>query len=240
MNPIDEFAIFEGKAYSSSTRRVYLSAAKKALKIAGKPPEDCGSYEELLALLRENQAERKFPKALKIGPFVSFVDSKIPKNSEDIPDWGPIRGWVIDRIEKETKSTRKALHFIRRDLAMLACLCVAPEKGSPRSWPKGALAVARKGGGFEVKLWDKPVETPGLALALLYWHTWRERLDRPEQSRLHRKAWAYSDLLFPNSRGEALKKQAMHDALSRLGIQAECSVRLTPELVRKAFLQPEA
>jgi len=74
MNPINEFAVFEGKAYSSSTRRVYLSAAKKALKIVGKPPEDCGSYEELLALLRENQAERKFPKALKIGPFVSFLD----------------------------------------------------------------------------------------------------------------------------------------------------------------------
>ena len=180
------------------------------------------------------------PKALRIAPFVSFLDSKIPKNPEDIPDYGPIRGWVIERIEKETKATRKALPFIRRDLAMLACLCVAPEKGSPRSWPKGALAVARKGGGFEVKLWDKPVDTPGLAVALLYWHTWRERLDRPEQSRLHRKAWAYSDLLFPNSRGEALKKQAMHDALSRLGIQPEGSVRLTPELVRKAFLQLEA
>ena len=240
MNPFDEFAVFEGKEYSSSTRRVYLSAAKKALKILEKPPENCGSYEELLALLRANLAEKKLPKALRIAPFLSFLDSKIPKNPEHIPDYGPIRGWVIERIEKETKATRKALPFIRRDLAMLACLCVAPEKGSPRSWPKGALAVARKGGGFEVKLWDKPVDTPGLALALLYWHTWRERLDRPEQSRLHRKPWAYSDLLFPNSRGEALKKQAMHDALSRLAIQAEGSVRLTPELVRKAFLQLEA
>ena len=168
------------------------------------------------------------------------MDSKIPKTPEDIPDYGPIRAWVIDRIEKGTKATRKALHFIRRDLAMLACLCVAPEKGSPRNWPKGALAVARKGGGFEVNLWDKPVDTPGLALALLYWHTWRERLDRPEQSRLHRKAWAYSDLLFPNSRGETLTKHAMRNALSRLGIRAEGGVRLTPELVRKAFLQLEA
>jgi hypothetical protein len=60
------------------------------------------------------------------------------------------------------------LHFIRRDLAMLACLCVAPEKGSPRRWPKVSLAVARKNVGFEVRLWDKPVETPALALALLY------------------------------------------------------------------------
>src|SRR5262249_4999530 len=142
MNPIDEFAAFEGKAYASSTQRVYLSAAKKALKIAGKPAEGCGSYDALLALLRENLAKRKFPKALKIAPFLSFLDSRIPKNPEDIPDYRPIRGWVIERIEKETKATRKALHFIRRDLAMLACLCVAPEKGSPPSWPKGALAVA--------------------------------------------------------------------------------------------------
>jgi hypothetical protein len=240
MNPIEEFAAFDGKVYAATTRRVYLSAAKKALKIVGKTPENCGSYEELLASLRENLAQKRLPKALRIAPFLSFLDSKIPKKPEDLPDYGPIRAWVIDRIEKGTKATRKALHFIRRDLAMLACLCVAPEKGSPRSWPKDALAAARKGGEFEVKLWDKPVETPGLALALLYWHAWRERLDRPEQSRLHRKAWAYSDLLFPNSRGETLTKHVMRNALSRLGIQAEGGVRLTPELVRKAFLQLEA
>ena len=62
---------------------------------------------------------------------------------------------------------------------------------------------------------------------------------RPRQSRLHRKAWAYSELLFPNSKGEALKKQAMHDALQRLGVP-DLGVRLTPELVRKAFLQLKA
>src|SRR5271166_3141633 len=240
MNPIKEFAAFEGKVYAETTRRVYLSAAKKALKIVGKTPENCGSYEELLASLRENLAQKRLPKALRIAPLLSFLDSKIPKKPEDIPNYGPIRAWVIDQIEKETRETRKALHFIRRDLAMLACLCVAPEKGSPRRWPKGALAIARKAGGFEVKLWDKPVEAPGLALALLYWHTWRERLDRPEESRLHRKAWAYSDLLFPNSRGETLTKHAMRNALARLGIQAEGGVRLTPELIRQAFLELKA
>jgi hypothetical protein len=81
MNPFKEFAAFEGKLYAASTRRVYLSAVKKALKIAGKTPDDCGSYEELLALLRETQAKQKLPKALKIGPFVSFLDSKIPEKS---------------------------------------------------------------------------------------------------------------------------------------------------------------
>ena len=239
MNPFKEFAAFEGKVYAATTKRVYLSAAKKALKIVGKTPDNCGSYEELLGLLREELSHKNIPKALRIAPLLSFLDSKIPNNPEDIPDYGPIRAWVIDRIEKETKATREALHFIRRDLAMLACLCLAPGRGSPRTWPKSALTVTRQGGGFEVKLWDKPAKVQGLALALLYWQNWRERLDRPEESRLHRKAWAHSDLLFPNSRGEALKKQAMHDALSRLGIQAEGSVRLTPELVRKAFLQLE-
>jgi hypothetical protein len=237
MNPIMEFAVFEGKTYAQSTRRVYRSAVKKALKIAEKPLDDCESYEELLVLFRENLAQKKFPKALRLAPFLSFLEAKLPKKPEEILDYEPIRTWVVERIEKETKSTRKAIHFVRRDLAMLACLCVAPEKGSPRSWAKTALTVTRKRvGDFEVKLWDKAVETRGLALTLLYWHSWRERLDRPEQSRLHRKSWAYSPLLFPNSKGKALKKQAMHDALSRLGVP-ELSVRLTPELVRKAFLQ---
>jgi hypothetical protein len=239
MNPIEEFAGFQSKTHACTTCRVYLSAAKKALKIVGKTPENCGSYEELLALLRENLVEKKLPKEVRITPFLSFLDSKIPKTRPKIPDYGPIRAWVIGRIENETRTIREPLHFIRRDLAMLACLCLAPENGSPRRWPKTSLTVARKGGGFEVKLWGKPVDTPGLALTLVYWHSWRARLDRPEQSRLHRKAWAYSDLLFPNSKGQALGKQALHNALSRLGVRPG-SVHLTPELVRKAFLQIEA
>lgn len=238
MNPIQEFAALKGKAFAPSTWRVYLSAAKKALKCVGKTPEDCGSYEDLLALLREHRKQKKLPKALRIGPFLGFLDSKIPKEEENIPDYGPIRAWVIERIGKETKATRKALSFIRRDLAMLACLCAAPERGSPRRWPKSALKVAPKEGeGVEVKLWDKPIDNPGLILALLYWHSWRARLDRPEQSRLHRKAWAYSDLLFPNSTGEVLGKQVLHDALRRLGDQPGGGARLTPERIRQAFIQ---
>jgi hypothetical protein len=241
MNPIKEFAVFDGKEYAGSTRRVYLSAAKKALKIVGKTADDSQSYEELLALLRENLGMKKFPKALKISPFLSFLDSKVPKDPDEIVDFEPIRTWVADRIAEETKTARKASHFIRRDLAMLAGLSVAPGKGSPRHWPKSALVVNRqKGGGFEVKLWDTTVEIQGLALALLYWHTWRERLDRPEQSRIYRKAWAYSDLLFPNSKGEALTKYAMRNALSRLSVRGEGRVRMTPGMIRRAFLQNEA
>src|SRR5271165_2586438 len=189
MNPFKEFADFEGKAYAATTKRVYLSAARNALKIVGQTPDTCGSYEELLALLRENLRQKNLPKGLRIAPFLRFLHSKIPKKPENIPDYGPIRAWVINHIEKETRETRKALHFIRRDLAMLACLCVAPEQGSPRRWPKGALTIARKGGVFKVKLWDKPVEAPGLALAILYWDTCGERLTRPERGRHPPKAW---------------------------------------------------
>jgi hypothetical protein len=117
MNPMKEFAAFEGKVHAASMRRVYLSAAKKALKIVGKTPETCGSYEELLASLRENLAQKRLPRALRIAPLLSFLESKIPKKPEDMPDYGPIRARVLDHIEKETKATRKALHFIRRDLA---------------------------------------------------------------------------------------------------------------------------
>jgi hypothetical protein len=57
MNPIKEFAAFEGKSYAESTRRVYRSAIKKALKIAEKPLDEYEPYEELLALFPENLAQ---------------------------------------------------------------------------------------------------------------------------------------------------------------------------------------
>ena len=78
MNPIKEFAAFEGKVYAATTRRVYLSAAKKALKIVGKTPENCGSYEELLASLRENLAQKKLPKGLRIAPLLEVSGFKNP------------------------------------------------------------------------------------------------------------------------------------------------------------------
>jgi hypothetical protein len=129
---------------------------------------------------------------------------------------------------------------VRRDLALLACLCLAPGKGVPPRWPKSALTVAReKGGGFKVKLWDKEVEAGGLALTLLYWHTWRERLDRPEQRRMYHKAWAYSDLLFPASNGGPLTKHAVRNALLRVTAGGDGPAGLTPGVIRKAFMQLE-
>jgi hypothetical protein len=239
VNAFKEFAAFEGKLYAASTRRVYLCAVKTALKIAGIAPDDCGAAEEVRSLLLEAQAEQKLPKFLKIGPFLEFLDSRLPLVPSDIPDYEPIRSWVVDRIGEETRHAGKVSIYVRRDLAILAGLCVAPEKGSPRRWPKSALVVARKGESFQVTLWNKTVQRSSLAFALLYWDTWRKRLDRPEQSRFFRKAWAYSPLLFPNSNGDALTKHCTRNAIRRLIVRGEGRVRLTPSEIRRAFLQEE-
>jgi hypothetical protein len=239
VNSFEEFAAFEGKLYAASTRRVYLCAVKTALKISGIAPDDCGSAKEVRSALLDAQANQKLPRSLKIGPFLAFLDSCLPKDPNDIVDYEPIRRWVVDRIGEETKYAGKASIYVRRDLAILAGLCAAPEKGSPRRWPKSALVVTRQGGAFRVTLWNKAVQRPSLALALVYWDTWRKRMDRPEQSRFFRKAWAYSPLLFPNSKGEALTKHSTRNALLRLRIQGEGRVRLTPSEIRRAFLQEE-
>jgi hypothetical protein len=240
MDAIKEFGAFEGKAYSASTRRVYLSAAKKALKLLGIVQDKCKSYAEVLCLLREALAGETLPKTLRIGAFLSFLESKNPRVRLEEPDYGPVRTWILDRIERDSKAVREASHYVRRDLALLACLCLAPGKGVPPRWPKSALTVAReKGGGFKVKLWDKEVEAGGLALTLLYWHMWRERLDRPEQRRMYRKAWAYSDLLFPASNGGPLTKHAVRNALLRVTAGGDGPAGLTPGVIRKAFMQLE-
>jgi hypothetical protein len=127
---------------------VYRSAVKKALEIVGIAPDECGSYEELLALIRKNLAQKRFPKALRLSPFLSFLESKIPENPEQIPDYEVVRNWALDRIEKETKANRKALPFVRRDLAMLACLCVGPKKFAARLGQNGIDCHAERGGGF--------------------------------------------------------------------------------------------
>jgi hypothetical protein len=238
MDPITEFAALNGVVYSASTRRVYLSAAKKAIKLVVQASDKCDSYQELLELLCDGVAHERIPKKLRIAPFLSFLKSKLPGFAVEESDYEWIRTWVRDRIGTETRAVIKASHYVRRDLAMLACLCVAPGKGSPRYWPKKALVATRQnGGGFKVRLWEKEVEAHGLALALLYWHTWRTRLDRPEQSRIYSLAWVSSDLLFPNAMGGTLTKHALRNALLRLGGDAPAG--LTPGMIQRAFMQVE-
>jgi hypothetical protein len=238
MNVAEDFAI-HCLGFASPTRRLYVSAMRKALALVAEKAPDCESCERLLSVLRSERQEKRLPKGLRITPFLRFLESKkgsASKEGERSPaELEVLRAWVVDRIEEETKVGNPSI-YLRRDLGMLAGLCVAPEKGSPRKWPKSALTTINGSQAVTARLWGKIVEPEALALPLLYWHSWRERLDRPEQSRLYRKSWAYSEYLFPNSKGEPLQKQALHNALARLTVPGEDRVRLTPEEIREAFL----
>jgi hypothetical protein len=141
-----------------------------------------------------------------------------------------------------TKTAKHVSFLIRRDLAMLAGLCLAPDKGSPLHWPRSVLAVTNlQSGVFKVILWERSVGDQELALPLLYWHFWRERLARPDQGRLHRKdRWAFSDLLFPNSEGNALQSQVLRDAIGRMSARNKGPLRVTPRLIQRAFLRISA
>jgi hypothetical protein len=124
----------------------------------------------------------------------------------------------------------------RRDSGLIAALCAAPTRGTPRKWPEKSLKIE----GREVLLWDTAVEEPCFAVSLRFWRAWRERLARPDQRRLYRKSleWNQSRLLFPGPNGAPLSRVALHNALRRLNLAGERnSVGLiTPEKIRAAFL----
>ena len=79
-----------------------------------------------------------------------------------------------------------------------------------------------------------PLPGPAL-LALLAGAAGQARAEPPLPEGLRE-----SNLLFPNSKGKALEKQVLHDALSRLSVRFEGPLRLTPGLIRRAFIQLKA
>ena len=89
-------------------------------------------------------------------------------------------------------------------------------------------------------LWAASIEEPCFAISLRFWHSWRERLARPDQRRLYRKSlqWSRSRLLFPGPNGAPLGRAALHNALRRLKAVGESSSigPITPEKIRAAFL----
>jgi hypothetical protein len=87
----------------------------------------------------------------------------------------------------------------------------AHARGTPRKWPENCLAIE----GREVLLWDAAIDEPCFTLPLRFWHSWRERLARPDQWRLYRKSlqWSQSRLLFPGPNGAPISRAALHNAL---------------------------
>jgi hypothetical protein len=190
------------------------------------------SATDLLASIGASPAEKR----VRISPFLDFLGRGEPKNSLSEQDSMALQNWVIQRLAKEVRSGKNPSIATRRDAALIAALCVAPARGTPRKWPENCLKIE----GHKVLLWDAAIEEPCFALSLRFWHAWRERLARPDQRRLYRKSlqWSQSRLLFPGPNGAPLGRAALHNALRRLNLAGERSSigPITPEKIRAAFL----
>jgi hypothetical protein len=219
-----------------STRRVYVAAAKTAIKSAHLELWECPSTGELLASLGESPTEKK----TRISPFLNFLgDGELEELVSD-EDSAALQNWVIQTLAKRMRSVKNPSIATRRDLGLIAALCAAPARGTPRKWPENCLKIE----GHEVLLWEVAIKEPCFALPLRFWHAWRERLARPEQRRLYRKSlqWSQSGLLFPGPSGAPLSRAALHNALRRLDLAGDHNSvgPITPEKIRAAFLDRDS
>jgi hypothetical protein len=237
-NEMDPLKAFSESLHAAnpSTARVYVSAAKTAMEIVKASSAQPRTFSDLRILLEDLRGTNALPSSVRISPFLRFLEDEQAEKSSDSPEYQNIRTTLLDRIGEGTENPGAPSLTDRRDLALLAGLCAAPDKKSPRRWTKSVLRVTREQLSIDLWLWDRRTTDPRLRLALLYWHTWRERLSRLDQCRLYRKNWASTELLFPNSRGESMCKQALHNALARFGLSKLNGQALTPSIIRDAFL----
>jgi hypothetical protein len=192
-----------------STRRAYVAGARTAIRAANLELSQCHSTGELLASLGESPTEKK----ARISPFLKFLGGGELKELVSDEDSAALQNWVIQALAKEMRFVKNPSIATRRDLGLIAALCAAPARGTPRKWPENCLKIEER----EVLLWDTAIEEPCFSISLRFWHAWRERLARPEQRRLYRKSlqWSQSGLLFPGPSGAPLSRAALHNALRR-------------------------
>ena len=120
-----------------STRRVYVAAAKTAIRSAHLELWQCPSTGELLASLGESPTEKK----ARISPFLDFLGGGELKNSVSGEDSTALQNWVIQRLAKHMRSEKNPSITTRRDSGLIAALCAAPRRGTPRKWPENCLKI---------------------------------------------------------------------------------------------------
>jgi len=176
-----------------STRRVYVAGARAAIRAASLNLWESPSATDLLASIGKSPT----PAKARISPFLTFLVATNSEPSASDQDLAALRTAVIERIAQQMRLAKNPSIASRRDLGLIAAICAAPAKGTPRKWPVTCLTITEA----EVILWEVPIQEPCFALALRFWHVWRERLARPDQRRLYRKSlgWSQSRLLFPGS-----------------------------------------
>ena len=181
-----------------STRRVYVAGARSAIRAANLELWQCPSATELLASLGKSSTEKR----VRMSPFLDFLGGGEPKELVSDEDSAALQNWVIQKLIKQIRLVKNPSITLRRDSGLIAALCAAPTRETPRKWPDNCLKIE----GREVVLWDTATEEPCFAVSLRFWHAWRERLARPDQRRLYRKSlqWSQSRLLFSRAQRRSL------------------------------------
>jgi len=117
-----------------STRRVYVAGAKAAIRTAGKElSQQSSSLEERLALIRKSPPKE----GARVAPFLAFLGGAAAraKGSVHKEEITALQNWVIQALGKEMRFAKNPTIAIRRDLALIAALCAAPARDTPRKWP---------------------------------------------------------------------------------------------------------
>jgi hypothetical protein len=138
-----------------STRRVYVAGARAVIRAAGLALWQSPSATDLLASIGKSPIE----KSTRIAPFLDFLGGGDPKQSLSDSDSAALQNWVIQRIAKQMRFAKNPSLATRRDTALIAAICAAPARGTPRKRPENCLKIS----GTEVFLWDAPIKEPCFA-----------------------------------------------------------------------------
>ena len=169
-----------------------MAGARAPIRAASLELWQSASTNELLASIGKSPTGKR----ARISPFLAFLGGEGPKQSVSDQDLAALQNWVIQRIAKQMRFVKNPSIASRRDSGLIAALCAAPARGTPRKWPKNCLKITDT----EVLLWEAAIQEPCFAISLRFWHAWRERLTRPDQRRLYRKSLKWSQLKPPFSR----------------------------------------
>jgi hypothetical protein len=129
MDVIKEFERSLG-GRKASTIRLYVAGAKRRYRPAVANASECRPHAELLALIRETQPEKR----ARIAPFLRFLagGGGGTNDSVRVEDVRGIQYWVTQTLAKRIRSQKNPSISSRRDMALIASLCVAP-KGPPET-----------------------------------------------------------------------------------------------------------
>jgi hypothetical protein len=127
-----------------------VAGARAAIRAASLEFWQSPSATDLLASIGKAPTEKR----ARISPFLDFLGGGESKQSVSHEDSVALQNWVIQSLAKQMRSGKNPSIATRRDAALIAALCAAPARATPRKWPESCLKIE----GREVLLWDAAIE----------------------------------------------------------------------------------